>query len=191
MSILLVCGLMSKATFVTVPLVLLLLDYWPLGRWQGAGARERRAVVRGLVVEKIPLVALSLAASVVTVFAQTITMPSLEQLAPLARIKNACVSIIVYLRQMFWPSDLAIFYPHPRDQLNIWVVLGSVSLIVAITLIAILCLRKRPYLFVGWFWYLILLFPVLGFLDRKSTRLNSSHRCISYAVFCLKKKRFI
>ena len=69
MSILLVCGLMSKATFVTVPLVLLLLDYWPLGRWQGAGARERRAVVRGLVVEKIPLVALSLAASAVTVFA--------------------------------------------------------------------------------------------------------------------------
>src|SRR5438045_7949090 len=128
LTIFLVCGLMSKATFVTVPLVLLLLDYWPLGRWQRAGGREQGAVIRGLVVEKIPLVALSLAASAVTVFVQTITMPSLEQLALLARIKNACVSIIVYLRQMFWPCHLAVFYPHPRDQLNHWIVLGSVSL---------------------------------------------------------------
>jgi tetratricopeptide (TPR) repeat protein len=200
MSILLVCGLMSKATFVTVPLVLLLLDYWPLGRWQGAGSEEQggnsktqshRAAISTsqplnsstshqrsevgdhktasvwtrLIIEKIPLVALSLVASAVTVFVQTVTMPSLEQLALLPRIKNACVSIIVYLRQMFWPSDLAVFYPHPRDQLNIWIVLGSVSLIVAITLVAVLCLRKRPYLFVGWFWYLILLFPVLGFFQ--------------------------
>jgi Tfp pilus assembly protein PilF len=190
-SIFLVCGLMSKATFVTVPLVLLLLDYWPLGRWQGAGSEERRAnsetqshlagpstpqplnsstthdwsVVRGLVLEKIPLVALSLAASGVTVLVQTATMASLEQLPLLPRAKNAVVSIIAYLRQMFWPSDLAVFYPHPRNHIDIWIVLGSAFLIVAITLVAVLLLQKRPYLLVGWFWYLILLFPVLGFFQ--------------------------
>jgi len=156
LSILVACGLMSKATFVTVPMVLLLLDYWPLHRFQSLRDARR------LVLEKIPLVALSLAASVVTVFVQTVTMASLDQLPLLPRIKNAVFSIIVYLRQMFWPSDLAVFYPHPHDQLNIWIVLGSVSLIGAITLVAVLFIQKRPYLFVGWSWYLILLFPVLG-----------------------------
>ena len=156
MSILLVCGLMSKATFVTVPLVLLLLDYWPLGRVQSFRDARR------LVLEKVPLVALSLVASAVTVFVQTITMPSLEQLALLPRLKNAAVSVIAYLRQMFWPTDLAVFYPHPHDKLNTWIVLGSVCLIVAVTVLATLLRQKCPYVFVGWFWYLILLFPVLG-----------------------------
>jgi protein O-mannosyl-transferase len=156
MSILLVCGLMSKATFVTVPLVLLLLDYWPLGRVQSFRDARR------LVLEKVPLVALSLVASVVTVFVQTITMASLEQLPLLPRLKNAAVSIITYLRQMFWPTDLAAFYPHPHDQLNTGIVLGSVCLIVAVTVLATLLRQKCPYVFVGWFWYLILLFPVLG-----------------------------
>ena len=164
LSILVACGLMSKATFVTVPLVLLLLDYWPLNRGRRSEVRGQRtaSVWIRLIVEKIPLVALSLAASAVTVYVQTVTMASLEQLPLLPRIKNAAVSIIVYLRQMFWPFGLAVFYPHPRDQLNIWIVLGSVFLIVAITLVAVLFVQKRPYLFVGWFWYLILLFPVLG-----------------------------
>ncbi len=191
-SIFLVCGLMSKATFVTVPLVLLLLDYWPLRRWQGArhgefvhrrtgsaeqgvvstsyqrseiGDQKTARVWTRLVVEKIPLVALSLAASGVTVLVQTATMASLQQLPLLPRAKNAVVSIIAYLRQMLWPSDLAVFYPHPRNHIDIWIVLGSVFLIVAITLVAVLLLQKRPYLFVGWFWYLILLFPVLGFFQ--------------------------
>jgi len=171
-----VCGLMSKATFVTVPVVLLLLDYWPLRRWQGAGSAEQglsvghlpavaSAKAGALVVEKIPLIALSLAAAALTIRAQTKTIASLEQLGLLPRIKNAAVSIIIYLRQMFWPSGLGVFYPHPRDHLNIWIVLGSAALILAITVVAILLIRQRPYLFVGWFWYLILLFPVLGFFQ--------------------------
>jgi hypothetical protein len=166
-SICLVCGLMSKATFVTVPLVLLLLDYWPLnrGRKSEVGGQTTAKLWTRLVVEKIPLVALSLAASGVTVLVQTATMASLEQLPLLPRINNAAVSIIAYLRQMVWPSDLAVFYPHPRNHLDIWMVLGSMFLIVAITLVAVVLLQKRPYLFVGWFWYLILLFPVLGFFQ--------------------------
>lgn len=159
MSIFLASGLMSKATFVTVPVVLLLLDYWPLQR-----ANDFRAW-RRLVIEKIPLFVLSAAAAVATMFAQTVTMASLEQLPLLPRLKNAAVSLIAYLRQMFWPTDLAVFYPHPHDQLNIWVVLMAAVLIVAITLIAILVRQKYPYVFVGWFWYLVLLVPVLGIVQ--------------------------
>jgi tetratricopeptide (TPR) repeat protein len=156
MSILLACGLMSKATFVTVPLVLLLLDYWPLRRWRSLQDWRK------LIVEKIPLFALSAVAALITVYVQTVTMASLEQLPLLARIKNAAVSIVAYLRQTFWPTDLAILYPHPHDQLNTVVVIASTLLIVAITLAAILLRQTRPYLFVGWFWFLTLLFPVLG-----------------------------
>jgi protein O-mannosyl-transferase len=159
LSIFLACGLMSKATFVTVPLVLLLLDYWPLQR-----ANDFRGW-RRLLMEKIPLLALSAAASAATVFAQTVTMASLEQLPLLPRLKNAAVSVIAYLRQTFWPAHLAVFYPHPHDQLNIWVVLACVAPIVVLTLLAIFLRHKHPYVFIGWFWYLILLAPVLGIVQ--------------------------
>src|ERR1043166_7294824 len=160
LSIMLAGGLMSKATFVTVPVVLLLLDYWPLRRWRGAGSMKQGVLstpqllndstsLIGLVVEKIPLVALSLIASAVTVLVQTVTMASLDQLAPLPRLKNAIVSIVIYLRQMFWPTDLAIFYPHPHDQLSNGVVLSCALAVVAITVVAIYLRRKLPYIFVG------------------------------------------
>jgi tetratricopeptide (TPR) repeat protein len=159
MSTLLACGLMSKATFVTVPAVLLLLDYWPLRRASDFSGWRR------LVIEKIPLLALSATAAVITMFAQTSTMATLDQLPFLARLNNAVVSVVAYLRQTFWPTGLAVFYPHPHNQLNVWVVLASAILIVIITLIAIFLRQKRPYLFVGWFWFLILVFPVLGFFQ--------------------------
>jgi len=158
-SIFLACGLMSKATFVTVPLVLLLLDYWPLQR-----ANDFRAW-RRMIIEKIPLFALSAAASVATMFAQTVTMASLEQLPLLPRLKNAAVSLIAYIRQIFWPTDLAVFYPHPHDQLNIWIIVAAAVLIIAITVVAILVRQKHPAVFVGWFWYLLLLVPVLGIVQ--------------------------
>jgi tetratricopeptide (TPR) repeat protein len=159
MSTLLACGLMSKATFVTVPAVLLLLDYWPLRRASDFSGWRR------LVIEKIPLLGLSAAAAVITMFAQTATMATLDQLPFRARLNNAVVSVVVYLRQTFWPTGLAVFYPHPHNQLNVWVVSESAILIVVITLIAIFLRQKRPYLFVGWFWFLILVFPVLGFFQ--------------------------
>ena len=175
LSLSVICGLMSKATFVTVPVVLLLLDWWPLGRYQKSEVSGQKSDVSlpavslakagGLIVEKIPLIALSLAASAITVRVQTTTIASLEQLSLLARTKNAAVSIVIYLRQMFWPSGLGVFYPHPRDHLNTAVVVASMTLIVAITLVGMLLIRTRPYLFVGWLWYLILIFPVLGFFQ--------------------------
>jgi tetratricopeptide (TPR) repeat protein len=164
LSILVACGLMSKATFVAVPLVLLLLDYWPLSeRWKNEGTgRKSRAGWLKLAAEKIPLLAMSAAAAVVTICVQKVTMPTLDQLALLPRIKNAAVSLVAYLRQMFWPTDLAIFYPHPHDQLSVWLVAASAALLIAITLIVIFLRRERPYLFVGWFWFLILIAPVSG-----------------------------
>src|SRR5437763_6415727 len=159
MSISLACGLMSKATFVTVPAVLLLLDCWPLQR-----AKDSRAWQR-MILEKIPLFGLAAGAAIATMFAQTVTMASLEQLPLLPRLKNAGVSVVVYLRQMLWPTDLAVFYPHPHDQLNSLLVLAAAALIVAITVIAILAHQKYPYVFVGWFWYLVLLVPVLGIVQ--------------------------
>jgi protein O-mannosyl-transferase len=156
MSIFVICGLMSKATFVTVPIVLLLLDYWPLRRAKDFGAWRR------LVLEKVPLLAFAAAASAATIFAQTVTMATLEQLPLLPRLKNAAVSLLVYLRQMVWPADLAIFYPHPHDRLNMSLVIVSVVLVVAVTVLAFFVRRKRPYFFVGWFWFLVLVAPVLG-----------------------------
>src|SRR5207237_584715 len=142
------CGLLSKATLVTVPLVLLLLDYWPLQR-----ATDMRAW-RRMIVEKIPLFALSAASGLATVFAQGPTISSLAQLPLLWRIKNALVSTIIYIIQVFWPAKLALFYPHPHDQLNGWLVLASAVLIAAMTALAIMGRRKYPYLLVGWGWYL-------------------------------------
>ena len=175
LSLMLIGGLMSKATFVTVPVVLLLLDFWPLRRWRGAGISQEEvastseplssSTFAGILVEKLPLVALALIASAVTVLVQTVTMASLDQLGLLPRLKNAVVSVVIYLRQIFWPVDLAIFYPHPHDQLNTGIVVASACLIVAITALAVLLCRKFPYIVVGWFWFLILLFPVLGFFQ--------------------------
>ena len=159
MSIFLACGLMSKATFVTVPLVLLCLDYWPLGRVTDTRSWRR------LIIEKIPLLVLSAAASVATMFAQTSTIASLEQLPLLPRLKNAAVSLVIYLGQMFWPTDLAIFYPHPHDQLKIWIVSAAVALIIALTVVAIVVREKHPYVIVGWLWYLLLVLPVLGIVQ--------------------------
>ncbi|HVI81465.1 MAG TPA: hypothetical protein VM717_01860 [Chthoniobacterales bacterium] len=156
MSIFLACGLMSKATFVTVPFVLLLLDYWPLCRTNDFAGFGK------VVTEKIPLFVLSAATAVATMLAQTVTMASLEQLPLVPRLKNAAVSLVIYLRQTFWPTDLAVFYPHPHDQLNLWIVSACVALITAVTVIAIFVRQTYPYVFVGWFWYLILVAPVIG-----------------------------
>jgi tetratricopeptide (TPR) repeat protein len=162
MSVFVVCGLMSKATFVTVPVLLLLLDYWPLNRCQRSKVSGQSSVVRRLVLEKVPLLALAAAAAAVTILVQRVTMPTLDQLPLLPRIKNAAVSLVAYLGQMFWPSGLSIFYPHPHDQLNASLVLASAVLLIAITLFVIFLRKERPYLFVGWFWFLILIAPVSG-----------------------------
>jgi tetratricopeptide (TPR) repeat protein len=157
---------MCKPMLVTTPFVLLLLDYWPLGRLRAAAARPDSAPsLRRLLLEKAPLLAVALAISAVTVTTQKSSMVSTADLSIQARIANAAVSYVAYLRQTFWPTGLAVFYPHPKDNLPEWQVLGAFALLIAISGSVIWAGRRRPYLLVGWFWYLGMLAPVIGFMQ--------------------------
>jgi len=158
-SILFACGLMAKPMLVTVPIILLLLDYWPLKRLSGPSARR-------VLVEKIPLVILSIASAVGTLVAQNegIGLVRLEVLPLSWRITNALVACLVYIWQMIWPANLALAYHHP-GKLPLWQVAGVAALLIAVTL-GVFALRKRsPYLVVGWLWYLVMLVPVLGLIQ--------------------------
>ena len=156
MAILFTCGLLSKPVFVTVPLMLLLLDYWPLRRF------EQRLAIRGLILEKIPLLILSLAVSVATITGQTGEVVSMEPLPFVWRVNNAFVSYVTYIWQMIWPARLAIFYPHPQNHLALWEIVVAIALLIAMTVLAFALRKRCPYLIVGWFWYLVMLAPVIG-----------------------------
>jgi protein O-mannosyl-transferase len=172
-------GLMSKPMLVTLPFLLLLLDYWPLnriGRLAFGKPAARQAVVSGqrsvvsgrffkLVVEKIPLIALSTVSSVVTFLAQRGAVGWTEQLPVLARINNAVVSYVAYIWQMLWPVKLAVFYPHPEHRLPLWEIIVSLLLLLGITAVAIALRKQRPYFITGWLWYLGMLVPVIGLVQ--------------------------
>ena len=168
-------GLMSKATLVTVPCLLLLLDYWPLRRFEAQPSpRGKHHRVRywnrlplwwRLIVEKIPLVVLAVGSSLATLISQTPTIGSLERFHLLWRVNNAFVTYVIYLGQLFWPARLAVFYPHPEGRLALWQVALAVALLGLITIAAFILRRKYPYLIVGWLWYLGMLVPVIGFVQ--------------------------
>ena len=159
MSILFACGLMSKPMLVTAPAVLLLLDYWPLGRMSDAKSFRR------LLIEKIPLFALSGGASLAAIALQVHASNSVAQLPFAWRIENALVSCCIYIWKFFWSVDLAVFYPHPDDRLPLWQVALAAAFLIAVTLIVWKQRRARPYLLVGWLWYLIMLAPVIGIIE--------------------------
>ena len=158
MAILFAGGLMSKPMLVTTPVVLLLLDYWPLNRSQ-------RSAVSGLLLEKIPLFALSAGSVVATLWAQNFALGSTQFLPLTWRITNALFSYFEYVRQMFWPANLIPFYVHPENRLEIWRLAISIIVLVAITVIAFVRRRQNPYLIVGWLWYLVTLVPVIGLVQ--------------------------
>ena len=159
MSILFALGLLSKPMLVTVPFVLLLLDYWPLQRI--ADSRN----LRGIILEKIPLLALSAASCLATTLAQGKAIVSLADEPIYWRIGNAFLAVIIYLRQFFWPMKLAVFYPHPLHQLVAWQVAFSIAFVIGISIGAIIIGQKRGYVPVGWFWFLGMLVPVLGIVQ--------------------------
>jgi Flp pilus assembly protein TadD len=164
-------GLMSKAILVTFPFVLLLLDYWPLGRFSFAGELSRENPSRfshsppgRLVQEKIPLLFLSLIASVVTYRSQDMAgmVVSLE-LSPLwVRTGNALQAYASYLGKTVWPSGLAFFYPHPGTRILFWKIAVAGMLLGLVTVFFVRQARNRGWLAVGWFWFLGTLVPVLG-----------------------------
>jgi tetratricopeptide (TPR) repeat protein len=159
MSILFACGLMSKPMLVTTPVVLLLLDYWPFNR-----LRDLKSLWR-LTLEKVPLFVLSIASSMVALALQVESPSSVGQLPFAWRLENAFVSYFIYIWQLFWPAKLAVFYPHPDDHLVLWQVALGVAFLVAITLLVFKLRQSRPYLLVGWLWYLVMLLPVIGIVE--------------------------
>ena len=163
-----VCGLLSKPTLVTAPFVLWLLDFWPLQRL--AGAAGPRAVTRraaGLLLEKLPLLALSAAASWVAYRVQESAgaVGAGAQIPFAWRWTNALDAVRIYLAQSVWPSGLAVSYPHPLGSLGLPRLAAAASLLALLTALALAGLRRRPYLFVGWLWFLGMLVPVIGLVQ--------------------------
>jgi tetratricopeptide (TPR) repeat protein len=150
--------LMAKPMLVTLPFVLLLLDYWPL---------RREASLARLFVEKLPLLCLAAGSAVLTLYAQHRggAINSLEHLPFPWRLANAVVAYVRYVEQMFWPLNLAVFYPHPREELN-WAPVALAGLLLAgFTFACLRWGRRQPYLTVGWLWYLGTLVPVIGLVQ--------------------------
>jgi protein O-mannosyl-transferase len=168
MSILFACGLMSKPMLVTTPAVLLLLDYWPLARGQRSEVRGQRfkgEIWLRLVVEKLPLFALSAASSIVAFALQVQSPSSVGQLPFFWRLQNALVTYVTYIWQMFWPANLAVFYPHPDNHLALWQVALAAAFLIGTSWAVFALRRSRPYLLIGWLWYLIMLLPVIGIVE--------------------------
>jgi Tfp pilus assembly protein PilF len=168
-------GLMSKSMLVTLPFVLLLLDYWPLNRmginFQNEDQNETTSIIAdknrisSLVLEKIPLLVLTIISIGLTFYAaRSVNTVTIGDILPLtARISNAIFSYAVYIKKLFWPFDLAVFYPHAY--IPIWQVSVAALLLAVITILTIRYYRKYPYLIVGWFWYLGTLVPVSGLVQ--------------------------
>ena len=158
-------GLFSKPMVVTLPCVLLLLDYWPLRRIE-FGRQKRGITALHLLIEKIPLLGMSAGISVATLLAQksgNSVMP-FDTLSLAVRVANALVSYVRYIGKALWPSDLAVLYPHP-GMWPLWIVIISATLLFVITAVFIRAAERYPYGIVGWLWYLGTLVPVIGIIQ--------------------------
>jgi tetratricopeptide (TPR) repeat protein len=201
--ILFVLSLMSKPMLVTLPFVMLLLDYWPLGRWQkalnppqketeqssvskpqkkkkgkksktvviaekklSAPVKDRRQLIANLLWEKAPFILLAIISSIVTLWAQSKggAIIPFEHLPFSERVINAINVCVAYLEKIFWPVDLAIFYPYEASLLH-WKIFCAAFILIGITATTVYTSRKAPFLFVGWFWYIGTLIPVIGLVQ--------------------------
>lgn len=165
----LMLGLMAKPMLVTLPFVLLLLDYWPLNRlrWQATdGGRELLAKALPLIREKIPLFALVAASSVVTYVAQQYggAVKTLTRFPLHLRLSNVLVAYVSYLSKMLWPDRLAVYYPYELAR-PAWQVMAAALALLSVTTFVIYSARGRGYLLTGWLWYLGTLVPVIGLVQ--------------------------
>ena len=150
-------GVLSKPMLVTIPFVLLLIDYWPLNRFQN----EK---VISLVIEKIPFALFAAFSAVATVLAQHGQIDTFGFSLSL-RLENAIVSYVIYLRQLIWPVDLAVLYPHQETFFPLRVIAGCAAILVGLSAIVIVFRRRFPFLFMGWFWFVGMLVPVIGIVQ--------------------------
>lgn len=153
------CGLMSKPMVITLPFVLLLWDYWPLGRIQNHRVSQ-------LLLEKTPILFLSAASAVITVKAQRAgdAIGSMTQYPASVRLGNALISYAQYLSKAFWPVHLAPMYPLHADSITAGRALAAAALLLAVTAVAVV-LKPRPYLLVGWLWFVGTLVPMIGLVQ--------------------------
>jgi Tfp pilus assembly protein PilF len=157
-------GLLTKPMLVTLPFVLLLLDYWPLGRIGFRPPRAERAM--RVILEKVPLLMLS-GLSVVLSSASVKGMGNVTSFisVPLSlRIANGLVSYVKYVAKLLWPQNLAVFYPYPK-MLPLGQVIGALILLMGLSVLILRAMRDQPYLIVGWLWYLGTLIPVIGLVQ--------------------------
>ncbi len=159
MSILFAAGLLSKAMLVTTPGILLLLDHWPLGRVMDF--RKSWPFLR----EKVPLFVMSAIVAFLTSRGIAPAHSAADQLPFLARLGNALLSYLVYIWQTIWPANLGVFYPFPQNGLPIWQPIVAAAVLLAITAAVFAFTKSRPYLIVGWLWYVAILLPVIGIVQ--------------------------
>jgi tetratricopeptide (TPR) repeat protein len=155
-------GLMSKPMLVTLPFVLLLLDYWPLQRFT---LHSPRSTIAQLLWEKVPFLLLTAVSCIVTIWAQGDAFTSLERLNFPLRVSNALVSYAAYVWQMIYPVGLAVIYPHPENHMTPWKVGVSVLFLLLVSAGVAAGTRRHPFLLVGWLWYLGMLVPVIGLMQ--------------------------
>jgi protein O-mannosyl-transferase len=166
-----ILGLMAKPMLVTLPFVLFLLDYWPLKRFQLKSSNNKNPAIQrpfsfALIREKIPLFLLSAASSIFTYLVQK-SGGSVNSLAAIpfhVRLANALVSYVSYIGKMIWPHNLAVLYPYQKS-ITLWKIAGAGLLLVIISVFVFRMLRSKPYLTVGWLWYLGTLVPVIGIVQ--------------------------
>ena len=160
------CGLMAKPMVVMLPAVLLLLDVWPLARLSLDSMPAARANLRALVYEKLPLVAMSAASAAITFAGQASggAVRSTARIPVVLRVENALVSTITYLGKTLWPSGLAAYYPYPRAMPG-WKAWSAAAVLLALSFGVWQARRTRPYLLVGWLWFLLTLVPVIGLVQ--------------------------
>jgi tetratricopeptide (TPR) repeat protein len=159
--LLLILGLMSKPMMVTLPCALLLFDYWPLQRWHN-GLRSAWPLLR----EKLPLFALCAAGGAITIYSRHLAAPEYPvELQPFdVRLATALCNYMIYLRQTIWPTGLALCYPDQSYDFTEWQAIGAGIVLVSLTALLLAQARRRPYLLVGWLWFLGTLLPVMGIL---------------------------
>jgi hypothetical protein len=165
-----VLGLMAKPMLVTLPMVMLLMDFWPLQRYRHGGEELGQCHVSGRITacikEKIPFFMFSFLSAVITIYAQNESgaVKSFEQISLGSRVENALVAYVKYIGTTLWPHDLGIFYPIPPT-FPLWQVMGSLFILLLISGATMWWVRPYPYLAAGWFWFLVTLVPVIGLIQ--------------------------
>lgn len=165
-----VMGLMSKSMLVTLPFIMLLMDFWPFNRFLNSGYEKRLSqLIKSLATltkEKIPFFVCSLFAGIVTLYAQNSggVVIDLKEIPLQLRIENALIAYVKYIGKTFWPDDLAFFYPFPLA-IEWWQIICSLLILLIISVAAIRINHRYPFFVFGWLWFLIMLVPVIGFIQ--------------------------